>query len=234
MGSLQEDPAIAASTIDIRTATVPFSKFFWPAEGVDKEGEAPLDHHGLESFDCLERLQGACDLRGRRGECVDPSRISAAVLPLTLPIAVPEPPLLPSHVVSSFWQADGSFQCNWRALKTGTAFCSSVQAACTFCLTRALGGPSALMASLLEKLRTAAKVAIEDEVGRLIQSVKNAAIKAAGEDVCSVETAKQELMKHPALQAVAFLSVHERRLAVFEVSHSFYSGKRRWQMLPKA
>lgn len=97
------------------------------------------------------------------------------------------------------------------------------------CLSRALGGSSALTAALLGKLRAGAKVAIEDEVARLIQSVKKVAAAASqGEGSTeseAAENAAQQLMKHPALQAVAFLSVHERRLAVFEVWLD------RWQVL---
>ena len=38
------------------------------------------------------------------------------------------------------------------------------------------------------------------------------------------EDLTQQLLKHPALQAVAFLSVHERRLAVFEVCCTLTPG----------
>lgn len=138
-----------------------------------------------------------------------------------LPRPVKGPVVVPSQSTLNFWQADGSFKCDWGALKTGEAFCSSVKAACAFCLLRALGGPSQLASVLLEKLRAGAKVAIEDEVARLVQSVKSY-VAASSEQGNRMEPeaateATQQLMKHPALQAVAFLSVHERRLAVFEV-----------------
>lgn len=148
---------------------------------------------------------------------------------LALPRAVQGLPLLPSQSASSFWQADGSFSCDWTALKTGEAFCSTVKSVCAFCLARALGGPARLTSALLKRLRAGAKLAIEDEVARLIKAVKSfTGASTRQESNCQYEAgaeATQQLMKHPALQAVAFLSVHERRLAVFEIWLD------RWQVL---
>lgn len=186
------------------------------------------DHRFSDPSICLqlsrrtpERPQGACQPR----ECTDTSKtVPSSGGLLSLPRAVYGPPLVPPQSASSFWQPDGSFSCDWGALKTGEAFCASVKAACAFCLSRSLGGQSALTSALLERLRSGAKVAVEDEVGRLIQSVKSSAGASPGQQSSSPSEAAmkatQELMKHPALQAVAFLSVHERRLAVFEVSCS--------------
>ena len=156
-------------------------------------------------------------------ECIDGSDApQPSVGLLSLPSGAYMPPLMPLQTTPGFWQADGSFSCDWKALKTGEAFCSAVNASCAFCLSRAFGGPSALTSALLEKLRSGAKVAIEDEVARLVQAVKNDAARPSGkersEQAEAAEKATQQLLKHPALQAVAFLSVHERRLAVFEVS----------------
>ncbi|KAL8440010.1 hypothetical protein Efla_004926 [Eimeria flavescens] len=146
-----------------------------------------------------------------------------------LPRAVQGPPLVASQSSSSFWQDDGTFQCDWGALKSGEAFCSSVKAACAYCLSRALGGPSKLRAALLERLRLGAKAAIEEEVAHLIQSVNHTAAASAGNSGGgqpeAAAGATQQLMQHPALQAVAFLSVHERRLAIFEIWLD------RWQVL---
>ncbi|OEH78242.1 hypothetical protein cyc_03095 [Cyclospora cayetanensis] len=159
----------------------------------------------------------------------DAGKIGFPIDLLSLLRGHPGPQMLPPESGSTFRQSDGSFRCNWDALKSGEAFCSSVNACCTFCLSRALGGPSALSAALLEKLRGEAKVAIEEEVGRLVQVVRETAAAAQTEGPCghaeAAEKATQELLKHPALQAVAFLSVHERRLAVFEIWLD------RWQVL---
>ncbi|KAL8455783.1 hypothetical protein Emag_000357 [Eimeria magna] len=160
---------------------------------------------------------------GHRADCLDSSPLQGGVFTKTswLPPAIHLPPLTPSQNASGFWQSDGTFNCDWGALKSGEAFCSSVKGACAYCLSRALGGPSKLTAALLERLRSSAKAAIEDEVAHLVSSVKNCAtaFKGAGSDRQPEAGAEatQQLMKHPALQAVAFLSVHERRLAVFEV-----------------
>ncbi|CDI87083.1 hypothetical protein, conserved [Eimeria praecox] len=81
-----------------------------------------------------------------------------------------------------------------------------------------------MTSALLEKLRAGAKTAIKEEVDHLIQTVKASAASGAPAPVQdgsgpseASEDLTQQLLKHPALQAVAFLSVHERRLAVFEV-----------------
>lgn len=146
---------------------------------------------------------------------------------LSLPKGVRWPPAVPRQDAPSshFWQSDGSFSCDWAALKAGEAFCASVNATCAFCLSRALGGPSAMISALLSKLRAGAKTAVEEEISHLIQAVKTSAANAAAESGpdCSnqqqnSEDVTQQLLKHPALQAVAFMSVHERRMAVFEVS----------------
>ncbi|KAL8449820.1 hypothetical protein Emed_002783 [Eimeria media] len=166
-----------------------------------------------------------------QSNCSDSSSLQEGVFTKTswLPPAAHWPSLTPSQNASGFWQADGTFNCDWGALKSGEAFCSSVKGACAYCLSRALGGPSKLTAALLERLRSSAKAAIEDEIAHLVSSVKNcaAASKGSGSDRQSEAAAEatQQLMKHPALQAVAFLSVHERRLAVFEIWLD------RWQVL---
>ncbi|CDJ49706.1 hypothetical protein, conserved [Eimeria brunetti] len=146
------------------------------------------------------------------------------------------PPLLPqqSDTNSAFWRADGSFSCDWEALRAGEAFCSYVNACCVSCLSRALGGPSEMTSTLLKKLRTGAKTAIKEEVDHLIQTVKascaNSQGAPAGDGSSTSEASedlREQLLKHPALQAVAFLSVHERRLAVFEMWLD------RWQVLSR-
>ncbi|CDJ63345.1 hypothetical protein, conserved [Eimeria necatrix] len=155
---------------------------------------------------------------------------------LSLPKGVRWPPAVPRQDAPSshFWQSDGSFSCDWAALKAGEAFCASVNATCAFCLSRALGGPSAMISALLSKLRAGAKTAVEEEISHLIQAVKTSAANAAAESGpdCSdqqqnSEDVTQQLLKHPALQAVAFMSVHERRMAVFEIWLD------RWQVLSR-
>lgn len=159
---------------------------------------------------------------------VDASGLSDSFVGLlSLPKGVRWPPAVPSQDASSshFWQSDGSFSCDWAALKAGEAFCASVNATCAFCLSRALGGPSAMISALLSKLRAGAKMAVEEEISHLIQAVKTSAANAAaaygpdcGDQQQNSAEVTQQLLKHPALQAVAFMSVHERRMAVFEVS----------------
>lgn len=175
----------------------------------------------LATFEALSEQK---DLHAKGAETQN--ALYSAVGLLSLSKDVRWPPLLPQQdeSKSSFWQADGSFSCDWAALRAGEAFCSSVNACCAFCLSRALGGPSEMTYALLEKLRAGAKMAIKEEVGHLIQTVKASAASgavAAGQDGSNASEAPedltQQLLKHPALQAVAFLSVHERRLAVFEV-----------------
>ncbi|KAL8271950.1 hypothetical protein Esti_004074 [Eimeria stiedai] len=166
-----------------------------------------------------------------QADCPDSLQIQEGVFTKIswLPPAVHWPPLTPSQNAPGFWQADGTFNCDWGALKSGEAFCSSVKGACAYCLSRALGGPSKLTAALLERLRSSAKAAIEDEMAHLISSVKNCASASKSTESNrqpeAAAEATQQLMKHPALQAVAFLSVHERRLAVFEIWLD------RWQVL---
>ena len=88
-----------------------------------------------------------------------------------------------------------------------------------------------MTSALLEKLRAGAKTAIKEEITHLIEMVKASAASSAvipGQDGSGLSEASedltQQLLKHPALQAVAFLSVHERRLAVFEVCCTLTPG----------
>ncbi|CDJ28366.1 uncharacterized protein EMH_0014800 [Eimeria mitis] len=174
----------------------------------------------------LANLEALGEQRELHAKGSDTASASHSIGLLSLSKDVRWPPLFPqqNESKSSFWQEDGSFSCDWGALRAGEAFCSSVNACCVSCLSRALGGPSELTSALLEKLRTGAKTAIQEEVSHLIQTVKASAAAGAdlrGQDGSGVSDASedltQQLLKHPALQAVAFLSVHERRLAVFEV-----------------
>ncbi|KAL8431147.1 hypothetical protein ACSSS7_005465 [Eimeria intestinalis] len=209
-----------------------------PAVGLDQRlterrqfEQAYVEHPRSHAFVRAHDASVQPEQERQRADCLDPPPVQKGISTKVswLPPVVHWPPLTPSHNVSGFWQPDGTFNCDWGALKSGEAFCSSVRGACTYCLSRALGGPSKLTAALLEKLRSSAKAAIEDEVAHLISSVKNCTTAPDGVESSRQSEAEaeatQQLMKHPALQAVAFLSVHERRLAVFEIWLD------RWQVL---
>lgn len=215
---------VSNSHLDTGAAYLPDHRTIRPSEAV-RELQRP--HPVLRTFGESREMQANTGV-------ADGPHSTVGLLSLSKDVRWP--PLLPqqNESKSPFWQPDGSFSCDWAALRAGEAFCSAVNACCVSCLSRTLGGPSEMTSALLEKLRAGAKTAIKEEVDHLIQTVKASAASGAPAPVQdgsgpseASEDLTQQLLKHPALQAVAFLSVHERRLAVFEMWLD------RWQVLSR-